>query len=108
MELRARLGIGESGEESGNKRRERVRCEVGMRGRGNFATCGETGTGDKAVVLWLGRSCAKTCGHTFESHWIGRDHEVSDSLHRKASCCAVRLGPMDILAPQRGQRQVAS
>jgi hypothetical protein len=24
------------------------------------------------------------------------------SLHRKASCCAVRLGPMHMLAPQRG------
>jgi hypothetical protein len=39
---------------------------------------------------------------------LGWDHEVSDSLHRKASCCAVRLGPMDMLAPQRGQRQVAN
>ena len=38
-------------------------------------------------------------------HW---GHEVSDSLHRKASCWAVRLGPMDMLAPQRGQRQVAN
>ena len=35
---------------------------------------------------------------------LGRDHEVSDSLHRKAICYAVRLGPMDMLAPQRGQR----
>ena len=35
------------------------------------------------------------------------DQEESDSLHRKASCCAVRLGPMCMLAPQRGQRQVA-
>ena len=67
MELRARLGIGERREESGDKRRERVLCEVGMRGRGNFAICGQTGTGDKAVVLWLGRRCAKTCRHTFES-----------------------------------------
>ena len=71
MESKARLGIVERGEESGNTRRERVRCEVGMRERGSFATCGETGTGDEAVVLWLGRSCAKTCGHTFESRWIG-------------------------------------
>ena len=33
------------------------------------------------------------------------NHEVSG--HRKASCCAVRLGPMFMLAPQRGQRQMA-
>ena len=33
-------------------------------------------------------------------------HEVSG--HRNASCCAVRLGPMFMLAPQRGQRQVAT
>ena len=59
------------GEESGNERRERLLCEVGMRGRGNFAICAQTGTGDKAVVLWFGRSCAKTCRHTFESDWIG-------------------------------------
>jgi hypothetical protein len=39
---------------------------------------------------------------------LRRDHEVSGSLHRKASCCAVRLGPMDMFAPQRGQRQVAN
>jgi hypothetical protein len=36
MELRARLGIGERGKESGSESRERVLCEVGMRGRGNF------------------------------------------------------------------------
>ena len=82
MELRARVGIGERGEGSGSKRRERVLCEVGMRGsydyahriayrQGNSAICPQTGTGDEAVVLWLGRSCAKTCGHTFESRWIG-------------------------------------
>jgi len=34
------------------------------------------------------------------------NHEVSG--HRKASCCAVRLGPMFMLAPQRGQRQEAN
>jgi hypothetical protein len=67
MELGARVGIGERGEGSGSKRRERVRCEVGMRERGSFAICGETGTGDEAVVLWLGRRCAKTCRHTVES-----------------------------------------
>jgi hypothetical protein len=39
---------------------------------------------------------------------LRRDHEVSDSLHRKAICWAVRLGPMDMLAPQRGQRQVVN
>ena len=50
MELRARLGIGEGGEASCNKRRERVLCEVRMRGRGNFAICAQTGTDDKAVV----------------------------------------------------------
>ena len=71
MELRARLGIGERGKASGNKRRERVLCKVRMRGRGNFAICAQTETGDKAVVLWFGRSCAKTCRHTFESGWIG-------------------------------------
>jgi hypothetical protein len=53
MELRARLGIGERAEESGSERRERVLCEVGMRGRGNFATWMQAGTGDKAVVLRL-------------------------------------------------------
>ena len=67
MELKARLGIVERGEESGDKRRARVRCEVGMRERGSFAICGETGTGDEAVVLWFGRRCAKTCRHTVES-----------------------------------------
>jgi hypothetical protein len=71
MELRARVGIGERGKESENEARERVLCEIRMRGRGNFAIWAQTGTGDKAVVLWLGRRCAKTCRHTFESDWIG-------------------------------------
>jgi hypothetical protein len=71
MELRARLGIDEGGEESGSERRERVLCEVGMRGRGNFAPCMHAGSGDKAVVLRLGRRCAKTCRHTFEHDWMG-------------------------------------
>jgi hypothetical protein len=70
MELRARLGIDERGEESGNERRERV-WELGRRGRGNFAICAQAGTGDKAVVLRLGRRCAKTCRHTFERDWMG-------------------------------------
>ena len=26
---------------------------------------------------------------------------MSDSLHRKASCCEVRLGPMHMLAPRQ-------
>ena len=73
MELRARLGIGERGEKSGNKRRERVQCEVRMRGRGNFAICAQTGTDDKAVVLGFGRRCAKTWRHTFESDWMGME-----------------------------------
>src|ERR1700740_3108882 len=34
-----------------------------------------------------------------------QNQDVSDSLHRKASCCEVRLGPMFMLAPQRGHRQ---
>ena len=71
MELWARLGLGERGGESGSERGERVLWEVGMRGRGNFASCMLTRIGDKAVVLRLGRSCAKTCRHTFESDWMG-------------------------------------
>ena len=71
MELRARLGTGEGGEESGNGRRETLPGKVGMRGRGNFAPCMHAGGGYKAVVLRLGRRCAKTCRHTFESDWIG-------------------------------------
>jgi hypothetical protein len=71
MELRSRLGIGEPGEESGSERGERVLREVGMRVRGNFAICMQAGAGDKAVVLRLGRRCAKTCRHTFESDWMG-------------------------------------
>jgi hypothetical protein len=51
MELRAKLGIGERGEESGSDRRERVLYEVGLRGRGNFAICAQAGAGDKGVVL---------------------------------------------------------
>ena len=73
MELRARIGIGEHGEESGSERRERVLREVGMRGSGNFAICMQAGTGDKGVVLRLGRRCAKTWRHTFESDWMGME-----------------------------------
>jgi hypothetical protein len=47
MELRARLGMRERGEEFGSDRRERVLYEVGMRGRGNFAICARAGAGDK-------------------------------------------------------------
>jgi hypothetical protein len=70
MELRARLGTGEQGEESGNGRRETLLREVGMRGMGNSGLCAQPGTADKALVLWFGRSCAKTSRHTFESGWI--------------------------------------
>ena len=67
MELGARLGTGERGEESGNGRRETLLREVGMRGMGNSAFCAQPGTADEAFVLRFGRSCAKTCRHTFES-----------------------------------------
>ena len=39
MELRARLGTGGQGEESGKESREKLLREVGMRGRGDFALC---------------------------------------------------------------------
>jgi hypothetical protein len=48
-----------------------VLCGVGMRGRGNFVSCMLTRIGDNGVVLRLGRRCAKTCRHTFESDWMG-------------------------------------
>jgi hypothetical protein len=35
------------------------------------APCMHAGSGDKAVILRLGRRCAKTCRHTFESDWLG-------------------------------------
>jgi hypothetical protein len=70
MELRERFGTGEGGEESGNWRRETLLREVRMRGRGNSALCAQPGTGDKALVLWFGRSCAKTWRDTFESGWM--------------------------------------
>jgi hypothetical protein len=44
MELRARLGTGEQGEESGNERRETLLCEVGLGGRDDSALCAEPGT----------------------------------------------------------------
>jgi hypothetical protein len=71
MELRARFGTVERGEESGNEGRETLLCEVGMGGRGNSALCAQSGTAEKAVVFWFGRSCAKTCRRTFASHRIG-------------------------------------
>ena len=70
MELGSRVGTGEQGEESGNERRETLLREVGMGGRGNSALCAQPGTAEKAVVLWFGRGCAKTCGHTFDGRWI--------------------------------------
>jgi hypothetical protein len=71
MELGARFDTGERGEESGIGRRETFLREVGMRERSNSALCAQPGTADKAVGLWFGRRCAKTCRHTFESGWIG-------------------------------------
>ena len=67
MELRARFGLGEPRKWSGSDRRERVLCEVGICGMGNFATCTQGETGDEAVILRLGRSWAKTRRHTFEN-----------------------------------------
>jgi hypothetical protein len=69
MELWARIGSGERGEESGNDRWKWLLCEVGLRDRDIWAFYAQTGTDDKAVVLGFGRSCAKTCRHTFESRW---------------------------------------
>ncbi len=43
MELRVKLATDERGKESGNERRETLLCEVGMRGRGNFAFCAQPG-----------------------------------------------------------------
>jgi hypothetical protein len=47
MELRSKLGIDARGEESGRDRRERLRYEVGVRGRGNFVICARAGADDK-------------------------------------------------------------
>jgi hypothetical protein len=71
MELRLGVGTGKCGEEAGDERREKLLCEVGMRRRDNFVLCARSTIGDEAVVLWFGRSCAKTRRDTFESGWIG-------------------------------------
>src|ERR1700677_3062456 len=71
MELRARFGTVERGEESGNEGRETLLCAVGMGGRDNSALCAHPGTAEKEVILWFERSCARTCRHTFASRWIG-------------------------------------
>jgi hypothetical protein len=47
----ARLGIDERGEEFGNRSRESVPCEMGMGGRGNFALCTLTRSGDSEGQL---------------------------------------------------------
>ena len=83
-------------------------CEVGVRGGGNFASCMLTRIGDKAVVLRLGRRCGRRAGTRLRAIGWRWNQEESESWHRKASCCEVRLGPMRMLAPQCGQRQVAN
>ena len=70
MELRVKLATDERGKESGNGRRETLLRKVGMGGMGNSAFCAQPGTADEALVLWFGRSCAKTCRPTFESGWM--------------------------------------
>ena len=62
-------------------------------------------------VRQCGHTTAKTCPGTSESREAKAthtDHEVSKNLHRKANWGAVRLGPICIEPPQRGQYQVAT
>jgi hypothetical protein len=93
MELRARLGLGEGGGECGSKRPERVLCEVGMRGRGNFASRMLRRMGDKAVVLRLGRRCAKTCRHTSESDWMALESGRVGQFASEGELLRGKVGP---------------
>ena len=70
MDLRARFGTSERGEETGSASREMLLREIGMGARGKCALCAQPGTAKEARVLWFERSCVKTCRHTFESRWI--------------------------------------
>jgi hypothetical protein len=93
MELRARLGLDERGGECGSERRERVLREVGVRGRGNFASCMLTRVGDKAVVLRLGRRCAKTCRHTLESDWMASESGRVGKFASEGELLRGKVGP---------------
>src|ERR1035438_7436157 len=93
MELRARLGTGERGEESGSERQETLLCEVLMLGRGNFAICAQAGTGDKALVLWFGRSCGEKCGHTFESDWMALESGRVGQFASEGELLRGKVGP---------------
>src|ERR1700685_622850 len=93
MELWPRLGVVERRRESGSEGRERVLCEVGMRGRGNFASCMLTRIGDKAVVLRLGRRCAKTCRHTFESDWMALESGRVGQFASEGELLRGKVGP---------------
>jgi hypothetical protein len=51
MELRARLGFGEHRDGPGGGSQSGVRCELDVRGMGNFATCMQPVMRDGTVVL---------------------------------------------------------
>jgi hypothetical protein len=93
MELEAGLGIGERVEECGSGRWERVQCEVGIDGRGKFATCMLAGIGDKAVVSRLGRRWAKTCRRTFESDWMAAESGRVGQFASESQLLRSKVGP---------------
>ena len=68
-------------------------CEVGVRGGGNFASCMLTRIGDKAVVLRLGRRCAKTCRHPSESDWMALESGRVGELASEGELLRGKVGP---------------
>lgn len=67
MELEARLGICERGDEPGSERPESVLCEVGMLGGADLAIRVQAGSRDKGIISRFGRRCARGVPHTFEN-----------------------------------------
>jgi hypothetical protein len=70
-----------------------VLYEVGMRGRGNLASCMLTRIGDKAVVLRLGRRCGKTCRSTSESDWMALESGRVGQFASEGELLRGKVGP---------------
>ncbi len=106
MELGSPIGPHGYGEEAVGAGLDKAARQIVLQGTSGLVNCMRAGVGHGPEVRTEGTRGPRRGVTSLRAVGWCSSHEVSG--HRNASCCAVRLGPMFMLAPQRGQRHVAS
>ena len=107
MELEARIGLDGQDKEAGSDRLCGMAKEICICGLRHVVNRAWAGTGCMFAAVYSGRGWANPCDRTLESHRMELESGRVWKLASESQLLRGDVGPMFMLAPQRGQRHVA-